>query len=623
MKGKVNCTCGWSWNKSDSSKKDMYVCHECGRDNSNNMQNGGWLDSYANGGTMQEHQENYNDSTTTAPQGYVGDGYSNVGRNYSPAWGGSFQEGGEIPQAQNGGLTFLQPTSDKLPQGYRIPYADPSSERAMSIGGEDGEPAYLIPTFKHGEPIYNAIEEFRKTGEHLGGPFKTWQEAEKWESETRHPAVEKGEKIMFPQEKFQMGGSMPGAVGFSYARTQGAAPSNGPYAKKTKASAQNGQEMKFYQEGLDWKPKSISREGSVIKDDRGQWDHPGEITRISGGNITMKKDPKTGKALTEPLLGIADTGEQQWMYPGEDYNFEGAKHVTEYPIAQDDKTFIKNVDSSLQYQKDWMNSPRYKEMLNKSTENDWIDRGYAEDRLKNLEDLIKSKSYNIRKSDDEYGPIGEEANSNPNTGVINIYKGGRQPGEEEENISHEISHGTDKPRLGMIPFRDRLIPQSDINLIEKYKPSTYKETGAYLRATPEGKASIEKYNLLNQKDINYKTEPTETRARLNVIRQYAKENNIYDPFKQKITPRSYEKLFKNKDNLPQGAMDLRSIYTKDELINLLNTVSQNDNQDDHQNITVAKNGIRQEQKGLQNLDNLVNFTNYNKPQPGGWLSKYE
>ena len=36
----------------------------------------------------------------------------------------------------------------------------------------------------------------------------------------------------------------------------------------------------------------------------------------------------------------------------------------------------------------------------------------------------------------------------------------------------------------------------------------------------------------------------------------------------------------------------------------------------------AQNGLRQEQKGLQNLDQLTNFTNYNKPQPGGWLNKY-
>jgi hypothetical protein len=37
---------------------------------------------------------------------------------------------------------------------------------------------------------------------------------------------------------------------------------------------------------------------------------------------------------------------------------------------------------------------------------------------------------------------------------------------------------------------------------------------------------------------------------------------------------------------------------------------------------MAKNGRRQEQKGLVNLDDLTNFTNYNKQQPAGWLSKY-
>jgi len=42
-----------------------------------------------------------------------------------------------------------------------------------------------------------------------------------------------------------MGGmSIPGSVGFTYARTAGAAPSNGPYAKKTKASAQIGKNVK-------------------------------------------------------------------------------------------------------------------------------------------------------------------------------------------------------------------------------------------------------------------------------------------------------------------------------------------------------------------------------------------
>ena len=57
---KVKCTCGWSWNKSDSSKKDMYICHECGRDNSNNMKNGGWLDSYEEGGVIKDDMGQWN-----------------------------------------------------------------------------------------------------------------------------------------------------------------------------------------------------------------------------------------------------------------------------------------------------------------------------------------------------------------------------------------------------------------------------------------------------------------------------------------------------------------------------------------------------------------------------------
>lgn len=64
--------------------------------------------------------------------------------------------------------------------------------------------------------------------------------------------------------QFAMGGSLPGAVGFTYARTQNPAPSNGKYAKKTKASAQNGKEMKYYQEGLDFKPKTISQNGLLM-----------------------------------------------------------------------------------------------------------------------------------------------------------------------------------------------------------------------------------------------------------------------------------------------------------------------------------------------------------------------
>lgn len=220
MANNINCTCGHSWSKASSSKKDMNVCHICGKDNT--MRDGGWLNKFEQGGMVlkQQPNDNYgkkanpNDVQVSVGPDFVGLGYNTKGRNYSPAWGG----------------------------------------------------------------------------------------------------------------QFAMGGALPGAVGFTYARVAGSAPSNGKYAKKTKASAQNGQEMKFYQEGLDFTPKTISQNGSVIKDDMGQWAHPGEITEIGSNEITMQ-------GVDYPVLGISDTGDTQMMYPDQDYKFDGEK-VTEYPMMQ-------------------------------------------------------------------------------------------------------------------------------------------------------------------------------------------------------------------------------------------------------------------------------------------------
>jgi len=148
----------------------------------------------------------------------------------------------------------------------------------------------------------------------------------------------------------EMGGSMPGSVGFTYARVAGSAPANGKYTKKTKASAQNGQEMKFYQEGLDFKPKSISQNGSVIKDDRGQWAYPGEITEIGSNDITMQ-------GVDYPVLGVSDTGDTQMMYPDQDYKFDGEK-VTEYPMAQDGRNLSKELQKEAEERLSRMNRPK-------------------------------------------------------------------------------------------------------------------------------------------------------------------------------------------------------------------------------------------------------------------------
>jgi hypothetical protein len=85
-------------------------------------------------------------------------------------------------------------------------------------------------------------------------------------------------------------------------------------------------------EGYKEIPKQ--EDGGIIKDDMGQWAHPGEITEINSNDITMEGVPYD-------VLGISDTGDTKLMKPGKNYKFKGKK-VTEYPMARNG---INNLDA--------------------------------------------------------------------------------------------------------------------------------------------------------------------------------------------------------------------------------------------------------------------------------------
>ena len=130
-------------------------------------------------------------------------------------------------------------------------------------------------------------------------------------------------------------------------------------------SYQNGGEMKYYQAGLDFKPKNISQDGSEIPvDPMGYWnpENVGNPVIIPSNEITME-------GVDQPLIGISDTGDTQMMYPGEDYTFDG-ESVTEYPVAKGgisvnnaDAQPIKKLDQSLNFTN-----------YNKPTKGGWLDK---------------------------------------------------------------------------------------------------------------------------------------------------------------------------------------------------------------------------------------------------------
>lgn len=64
----------------------------------------------------------------------------------------------------------------------------------------------------------------------------------------------------------------------------------------------------------------------ILYTEQGQWEFPGQPTRIPSNDITMEGVPY-------PVYGIDNTGYEQMMYPGEDYTFPG-DYVDEYPMAK-------------------------------------------------------------------------------------------------------------------------------------------------------------------------------------------------------------------------------------------------------------------------------------------------
>jgi hypothetical protein len=316
----------------------------------------GWLDKYENGGE------------------YLGT--TNVGRNYSPAWGGQFQMGGYVypvnyvPQAEMGGsipgsVGFTYARTQDIPS--EGPYAKKTLPSAQ-------EGRTLLGTLSNFIPYYETYVDAKDvimgglTGDRarmnqgilgLGAPFagKALTSGLDYVTEkglgkdvADYNETKRNDITNMSQNDRQKLFEKYGAGGYD------------KWVKAGKPKLQHGGEMSFYQHGLDWTPRNISKNGSVVKDNMGYWnpDNWGKVVEIDSPNITMK-------GVNQDLIGISDEGDVQYMEPGKDYKFKGKK-VKEYPVAkygvnqQDEKT-AQHLDQLLNFTN-----------YNKPTKGGWLDK---------------------------------------------------------------------------------------------------------------------------------------------------------------------------------------------------------------------------------------------------------
>ena len=220
------------------------------------------------------------------------------------------------------------------------------------------------------------------------------------------------------------------------------------------------------------------------------------------------------------------------------------------PIKSESFGFIEN----------WMASPMYDQMLKEST----LDSEAFKHIRSNLFNKFKNNGSWINA---DYEPTTKDKIKGeffPKNNLIALSRKNIKDLSGRQNVAvHELSHASD-----VNEDFSMFIPKKDYSKMEKYKKEYYNSLDSTNKKFYNDNADYNKYL----------ESPTETRARLNVLRFIGKENKIYNPFIEKINKNKFKQFDKFTDpDYIQPLNDLRYIYSDDQIIDMLNTISKTKN----------------------------------------------
>src|SRR6478609_1953584 len=292
---------------------------------------------------------NYNNSSVSLPPNFVGMGNTTKGFNYNGAWGGTMQFGGNLPGATGNMYARIggAPSNGKYAKKTK-PSAQSGGFLASGISGakpsgkfnSNNLQGWNVPV-QEAKYLFNALPE---------RPDDTMVHV--WSHDSPSTLLQRKLHPGTPVDTRTIYGDTT-----SMNRPQGANVNN----------FQNGG-MLYYQHGMDFKTKGMQQGGNIfdvkaiklrnskrdsvrnsllekyphdynkvnngmleyfqqekpINDNKGQYNHPGKVTKINSNRITMSGVPY-------PVLGISDLGHTQLMQPEGEYAYNGTS-VTEYPM---------------------------------------------------------------------------------------------------------------------------------------------------------------------------------------------------------------------------------------------------------------------------------------------------
>lgn len=613
-------------------------------------ENGGWLNKYADGGTMQEHQENYNNSQASAPEGMVGDGFSNVGRNYSPAWGGQFQMGGNVypvnyvPQAQTGGsfpgaTGFLYARTGNIPsKGPRRNQTDKTDASAQNgqemkyyQEGLDWKPKTISRNggwldgydvaqsgYTTGDKVTYGTPEYREaynkgevvTDEGVRSPIALDEVV--IQNNYRRPRgvwEQYADKIAEENKDAGLLGAIIGtpiSAVTSVPQLMGMKALTGEMQRPSEAMDIENPYGAFAVDAVT-DPTNLIGAGILTKEKA--------LARLSNLK-NINAEGKIFSGMNNELNNMAIQNTERYMAKRtpttSTLSSEMEPYVSRYTKLSDEPYIPYQEDEYMKWfneQKAKMNPPVVKQdprsILRSSSV---IDINDVEPTKFNFikQDLSEGNNIKYSFTNEQGNNIATFSGRKSPEGIyvnsIEVNPEFRRQGVASDiykNIAKELqskNEGTLFSRSGQHQFTDRdelgrsIAPANKLweNLVNKGEAEKF----------IEGMSHTYKINPLKQGGII-----KDDRG------QWAHPGEITEIGSNNITMQGVPYPVLGISNTG----DIQMMYPGE------------DYEYDGESVTefpMAKNGLRQEQKGLVNLDQLTNFTNYNKPQPGGWLNKY-
>ena len=409
----------------------------------------------------------------------------------------------------------------------------------------------------------------------------------------------------------------------------------------------------------------------VIEDDMGQLTNPGKITKINSNNITMK-------GVDFPVLGISDTGDKKMMQPGKDYKFDG-NSVTEYPMKGQGgmNVPLKMINEFGELERLTYPSSKFKDKEGKPEQLVMLDEvvveadnpiTVAKEQMEKygITDQLK-KGYVKGKSEKAFNNITPQGYGDQELNMERLSAFLKGDGRNPDSLLYQEENG--KKEYYTIPTRDDAfslylgLPQkNDSFSVSDYKPSQAKDPSMiYYKPWWADEDKYRQRIVYEYFDGGYKdVEGSETKKLVNERTALAIPNTwkkdgdpwsyadnalgdftvdygedekghyiaIYDkwdlnPFEQGVgsSVNQFGSALLNAYNTLRGknpkateATEVSEIFGAGKPFEIYERIYFDPE---------TKKIIDMKQGGsLVKLDQLTNFTNYNTPQPGGWLDKY-